>query len=227
MDRKTQIISIPVGGVFLLFAGCVVSPAEFSLAEIDAPVVPAERVVVKVDDGPHIGVSRESIDALETYRMDATASTQVYRMGRPARDSEIAAWDIDIMPDGHGLPMGSGTAREGALIYAQQCASCHGPKGEGVPPYLALSVTETSWRALGSYWPYATTVFDYVRRTMPFDTPGSLSNDEVYALTAFLLHMSDIVPVDDVIDATNLAQVVMPNANGFILDDRENSNTTH
>jgi hypothetical protein len=227
MDRKTQIISIPVGGVFLLFAGCVVSPAEFSLAEIDAPVVPAERVVIKVDDGPHIGVSRESIDALETYRMDATASTQVYRMGRPARDSEIAAWDIDIMPDGHGLPMGSGTAREGALIYAQQCASCHGPKGEGVPPYLALSVTETSWRALGSYWPYATTVFDYVRRTMPFDTPGSLSNDEVYALTAFLLHLSDIVPVDDVIDATNLAQVVMPNANGFILDDRENSNTTH
>ncbi len=216
--RKLTITSIPVGGIFLLIAGSVVSSAE-----INAPLVAEERVVVKVDGGPHIGVSRESIDALEAFRMDAGTSTQVYRMGRPARDSEIAAWNIDIMPDGDGLPKGSGTAREGALVYAQQCAACHGPKGKGVPPYLALSATETSWRTVGDYWPYATTVFDYVRRTMPFDTPGSLSNDEAYALTAFLLH----VPIDAVIDATNLAQVVMPNANGFILDDREKSNTTH
>ncbi len=221
-DRKLKITSIPVGGIFLLLAGSVVSSAE-----IDAPVIAEERVVVKVDGGPYIGVSRESIDALEAYRMHATTSTQVYRLGRPARDSEIAAWNIDIMPDGHGLPKGAGTAREGAPIYARQCAACHGPKGKGVPPYLALSATETSWRTVGDYWPYATTVFDYVRRTMPFNTPGSLSNDEAYALTAFLLHMNDIVPLDEVIDATNLAQVVMPNANGFILDDREKSNTTH
>jgi hypothetical protein len=221
-ECKLKIAAIPVGGIFLLLAGCVDSPAE-----INAPVVAEERVVVKVDDGPYIGVSRESVDALETYRMHATTSTQVYRMGRAARDSEITAWNIDIMPDGHGLPKGSGTAREGALIYARQCAACHGPKGKGVPPYLALSATATSWRTVGDYWPYATTLFDYVRRTMPFDTPGSLSNDETYALTAFLLHMNDIVPIDEEIDATNLAQVVMPNADGFVLDDRENSNTIH
>ena len=221
-ERALKLSSIPVSGIFLLLAGCV-DPT----TEIDTPVVVEERVVVKVDGGPHIGVSRESIDALEAFRTDASTSTQVYRMGRPARDSEITAWDIDIMPDGHGLPTGSGTAREGALVYAQQCAACHGPKGKGVPPYLALSATQTSWRTVGDYWPYATTVFDYVRRTMPFDTPGSLSNDETYALTAFLLHMNDIIPIDDVIDATNLAQVVMPNANGFVLDDRENSNNIH
>jgi hypothetical protein len=221
-DRKFRITSILVSGTFLLLAGCVDSPAE-----IDTPVAAEERVVIKVDSGPHIGVSRESIDALEAFRTDASTSTPVYRMGRPARDSEITAWDIDIMPDGHGLPTGSGTARKGALVYAQQCAACHGPEGKGVPPYLALSATETSWRTVGDYWPYATTLFDYVRRTMPFGTPGSLSNDETYALTAFLLYMNDIVPIDDVIDATNLAQVVMPNANGFILDDRENSNNIH
>ena len=208
--------------MLLLFAGCIVSPAAS-----DAPAVPEERVVVKIDNGPYIGVSRESIDALDAFRSGATASTQNYRLGRPAHDSEITAWDVDIMPDGHGLPAGSGTVAAGALIYAQQCATCHGKKGQGVPPDVALSARETSARTIGSYWPYATTVFDYVRQTMPFNTPGSLTNDEVYALTAFLLHMNDIIPVDDVIDATNLAQVVMPNANGFIPDDREDSNTTH
>jgi hypothetical protein len=222
MVRLSRIVSIYAGGMFLLFAGCVVSPAAS-----DALAVSEERVVVKIDNGPYIGVSRESLDALDAFRSGATASTQKYRLGRPAHESEITAWDVDIMPDGHGLPVGSGTVAAGALIYAQQCAACHGKKGEGVPPYLALSERESSDRTIGSYWPYASTLFDYVRRTMPFDTPGSLTNDDVYALTSYLLHMNGIISADDVMDATSLPRVAMPNANGFILDDRESSNTTH
>ncbi|MGY8795423.1 MAG: c-type cytochrome [Woeseiales bacterium] len=222
MVRKSRIVSIHAGAMFLLLAGCVVSPATS-----DAPVVPEDRVVVKIDNGPYIGVSRESIDALDAFRSGATTSMQHYRLGRPAHDTEITAWDVDIMPDGHGLPLGSGTVAAGAMVYAQQCAACHGKSGEGVSPYLALSARESSDRTVGSYWPYATTVFDYVLQTMPFEAPGSLTNDEAYALTALLLYMNDIIMAADVMDATSLPRVVMPNANGFIPDDRENSNTTH
>jgi len=222
MVRISRVVAIHAGGIFLLLAGCVVAPAAN-----EAPSASAERVVVKIDNGPYIGVSRESIDALDAFRSGATTSTHNDQLGRPAHDSEIIAWDVDIMPDGHGLPEGSGTVAEGAPIYAQQCAACHGKKGEGVPPNLALSARESSARTIGSYWPYASTVFDYVRQTMPFDTPGSLTNNEVYALTAFLLHMNDIIPPDVVMDATSLPKVAMPNANGFIPDDRENSITTH
>ena len=214
MVRISRVVSIYASVLFLLLAGCVVNP-------------PDERVVVKVDNGPFIGVSRGSKDALDAFRSGATTTESNYQLGRPAQVSEITAWDVDIMPDGHGLPPGSGTVTAGAEVFAQQCAGCHGMNGEGVAMFDALSAKESSDKTIGSYWPFATTVFDYVRQAMPFTNPGSLTNDEVYALTAFLLHMNDIISVDDVMDAASLPRVVMPNAKGFILDNREGSNTIH
>lgn len=140
--------------------------------------------------------------------------------GRPATAAQIAAIDIDVRPDGQGLPPGSGTVPEGRAIYAAKCASCHGATGvEG--PYNRLVSSDTSKaKAIGNYWPYATTLFDYIRRAMPFNAPGSLSNDEVYHLTAYLLHANGLVAADIVMNAANLPKVVMPAKDLFVPDDR-------
>ena len=156
-----------------------------------------------------------------------------FGIGRPATPQEIAALDIDIMPDGHGLPAGSGTAAEGAAIYATKCAQCHGKTGtEGPNDVLVgreprtgfpFSQDPTLKHTIGNYWPYATTVFDYVRRAMPPTAPGSLSDDEVYALTAFLLHANELIPADAVMDKTTLAAVKMPAREHFVPDTRAQS----
>src|SRR5499433_182575 len=127
------------------------------------------------------------------------------KLGRPATVEEIAAWDISIPPDGNGLPAGRGTAADGARVYAARCQSCHGDKGAGQPNDRLVGgqgtlASKTPVRTVGSYWPYATTVFDYVRRTMPYIQPQSLSNDEVYALTAYLLHLNGIIGERDEIN---------------------------
>jgi S-disulfanyl-L-cysteine oxidoreductase SoxD len=151
--------------------------------------------------------------------------------GRAATAAEIAALDIAIAPDGAGLPPGAGTVAAGAAVYAAQCAACHGPHGEGVPQVGDRLVgrepiDSTGFnRTIGNYWPYSTTLFDYVRRAMPFDRPGSLSDEEVYAVTAYLLHLNDIVAADAVMDARTLPQVVMPARDRFVPDDRERSTT--
>jgi len=156
-----------------------------------------------------------------------------FGIGRPATPQEIAALDIDIMPDGHGLPAGSGTAAEGAAIYATKCAQCHGKTGtEGPNDVLVGREPRTGFpfsqnpklaHTIGNYWPYATTVFDYVRRAMPPTAPGSLSDDEVYALTAFLLHANELIPADAVMDKTTLAAVKMPAREHFVPDARAQS----
>ena len=145
-----------------------------------------------------------------------------FGFGRLATADDIKKVDIEVRPDGAGLPAGSGTAVQGRPIYAQKCASCHGASGEGGgapklvdPTPFKPGVTAT----VGNYWPYATTVWDYVNRAMPFDKPGSLSADEVYALTAFLLSENKIVNESDVMDAQSLARVKMPNAAGFVSPD--------
>jgi S-disulfanyl-L-cysteine oxidoreductase SoxD len=149
--------------------------------------------------------------------------------GRAATAAEIAALDITIKPDGTGLPPGQGTVAAGAPVYAAQCAACHGADGEGVPGVgnrlVGLEpIDSTGWnRTIGNYWPDATTVFDYIRRTMPFDRPGSLSDEQIYALTAYLLHLNEIIPADAVMNAETLPQVVMPARDRFVLDDRETS----
>ena len=163
-------------------------------------------------------------------------AAQRFGFGRPATAAEIRALDIGIMPDGTGLPAGSATAADGAPVYAAKCVACHGASGEGTPvaPRLvgriphdafpfAQSLALQDTKTIGNYWPYATTIFDYVRRAMPQNHPGSLTDHEVYALTAWLLWKNDIVKADAVIDARTLPAVQMPARHRFVRDDREAS----
>jgi len=143
-------------------------------------------------------------------------------LGREAAPGEIKGWDISISPDGSGLPPGGGTAADGAAVFTAKCQSCHGEKGAGQPNDRLVGGQGTlagpaPVRTVGSYWPYATTVFDYVRRAMPYPQPHSLTNDEVYAVTAYLLYLNGVIAEGDVINAQTLPQVKMPNRDNFIL----------
>jgi len=150
------------------------------------------------------------------------ATSETPSLGRPATPAEVAGWDISIAPDGRGLPQGSGTAAQGATVYAQKCQACHGEKGAGGPNDRLVGgqgtlASKTPVRTVGSYWPYATTVFDYVRRAMPFAQPLSLTDGEVYALTAYLLNVNGIIGEQEVMNAETLPRVKMPNRDSFIL----------
>lgn len=151
-----------------------------------------------------------------------------YGFGTPATEAEIAAMDIDIMPDGHGLPPGSGTPTEGEAVYRSNCAPCHGANLEGsailgadrlIGGRGSLASVEPI-KTVESYWPYATTLYDYIGRAMPFNLPGSLSADEVYAVVAYILMRANIVEAGTEMNARSLPQVRMPNRDGFIPDDR-------
>jgi mono/diheme cytochrome c family protein len=142
-------------------------------------------------------------------------------LGRPATQAEVAGWDVSIAPDGRGLPPGSGTPSQGALVYTQKCQACHGEKGVGGPNDRLVGgqgslASKTPVRTIGSYWPFSTTVFDYVRRAMPFVQPHSLSDNEVYAVTAYLLSLNGIIGEQDVMNAETLPKVKMPNRDNFI-----------
>jgi mono/diheme cytochrome c family protein len=146
-------------------------------------------------------------------------------IGTPVTDQDLAAWNIDVAPDGRGLPAGSGDVATGAHLFAAKCAACHGAQGQGGlgDPLIGGQGTLASAkpkRTVGSYWPYATTLFDYIRRAMPYNAPESLSADEVYALSAFLLNQNGIVPANTRLDAASLPRVVMPNHDGFVVDPR-------
>ncbi|WP_298735806.1 cytochrome c [uncultured Chitinophaga sp.] len=149
-----------------------------------------------------------------------------FHIGRPATPAEIAAWDIDIRPDGAGLPPGAGTAASGKPVYMAKCAACHGtgtePLNAKLPgPALMNDSAGSDFRrlkTLGNYWPYATTIFDYVRRTMPYNAPGTLTADEVYSLTAYLLFANKIIDEETVMDARSLPKVNMPAKHLFIPD---------
>jgi S-disulfanyl-L-cysteine oxidoreductase SoxD len=156
----------------------------------------------------------------------ALAQTPSYsNIGRAPTQEEIRAWDISIGPDGKGLPAGQGTAKEGATIFAAKCVVCHGPGGEGgkIGPRLISTqadleslTTIKPARTIGAYWPYATTLFDYINRAMPRNQGGTLTPNEVYSLAAFILARSNIIQEGDVMDAKSLPKVRMPNRNGFI-----------
>jgi len=146
-------------------------------------------------------------------------------IGTPLMADEIAAWDIDVAPDGRGLPAGSGDVTTGAHVFAAKCAACHGALGQGLIGDALVGGRGTlasakPKRTVGSYWPYATTLFDYIRRAMPYNAPESLSADEVYALSAFLLNQNGIVPPDTRLDAQSLQKIRMPNRDGFVPDPR-------
>jgi len=147
-------------------------------------------------------------------------------LGRPATSEEIAAWNWDVSPDGAGLPEGSGDATGGEEVFADKCASCHGDFAEGLGnwPKLAGGTDtldrEDPVKTVGSYWPYATTAFDYIKRSMPFGNAGSLTDDEVYATLAYILYSNDLIDDDFVLSHETLPEVELPNADGFFVDDR-------
>jgi cytochrome c len=153
-------------------------------------------------------------------------------LGQPLSAEDVKLWDISVFPDGAGLPPGSGDATTGKLLFERHCASCHGPGAIGLSAdalAYAEEPLDSEWpdKTIGSYWPYATTVFDFIRRSMPMTAPGSLSNDEVYALTAYLLYINKLIEADQLLDAKTLAAIRMPNRNGFIGIDAEADTATH
>jgi mono/diheme cytochrome c family protein len=153
------------------------------------------------------------------------ALAQVPQFGQPIAPAEIAAWDISIGPDGAGLPPGRGTAIEGEAVYVAKCQACHGEKGVSPGVALAgalvggmgtLAPDKTPIKTVGSFWPYATTLFDYIRRAMPFQESKSLTADELYAVSAYILHLNGIIGATEMLDAQSLPDVKMPNRDGFI-----------
>lgn len=162
-----------------------------------------------------------ALAACATTERPASAPTKGAGLGQPATAAEVALVDISIPPSGEGLPPGRGDARAGARVYAAKCQSCHGEKGAGKPADALVGGIGTlrdanAVRTVGSYWPHATTLFDYTRRAMPTTAPQSLTDEEVYAVTAYILHLNGIIAEDHVLDAQTLPRVRMPNRDGFI-----------
>lgn len=179
------------------------------------------------------------IAACESARNDSAATAAVadianrprheaghYGYGSVATPDEISGWDIDIRPDGVGLPPGGATPEEGEMLYEEKCATCHGSFGEGVGRYPVLSGGEGTLteprpeKTVGSFWPYASTLWDYIHRAMPFAEPQSLSDDEVYAITAYVLYLNDLIEYDFEVTQQSLATIEMPNKDGFYVDNR-------
>lgn len=150
---------------------------------------------------------------------------QTYGLGRAASADEVKAWDITIGPEGVELPDGAGSAIEGAQVYEVRCKECHGDQGIGGDHAALIGEPEQLKQAppiktVGSFWPYATTLFDYTRRAMPFEDPGTLTDDQTYAVTAYVLHLNGIIGEAEVMDRESLPRVEMPNRHGFIRDPR-------
>src|ERR1700677_145490 len=151
----------------------------------------------------------------------AVYAAERYDFGRPATPAEIAGWDIDVSPDGAGLPPGRGDVRQGEAIFAAKCAACHGAHGEGKPMDRLVGGIGTlhdkkAEKTVRTFWPYATTLFDFVRRAMPLNAPQSLTPDEVYAVSAYVLFLYGIVAQDTTLEADSLAKIKMPNRDGFV-----------
>lgn len=162
---------------------------------------------------------------IASFALASPLQAQVFGFGRVASPAEVKGWDIDVRPDGVGLPAGRGTAVLGKPLYEEKCAACHGEKGEGQPANrlvggIGTLNTDKPVMTVGSYWPYATIVFDYINRAMPFTEPLSLTPDEVYSITAYLFFLDRIVGEKYVLDQSNLAKVQMPNRDGFVSDPR-------
>ena len=159
---------------------------------------------------------------LSTTTIGGAVAADSPNLGTPLTPADLAAWDTSILPDGRGLPAGSGTAAQGAPVYAQKCAVCHGENGKGgtASAFLArgpITSINGGERAIGNFWPVSTTLFDYIRRAMPWQAPKTLTNDEVYALTAYLLVLNKIIGEGEVMNAETLPKVKMPNRDGFIV----------
>ena len=175
-----------------------------------------------------MGLGLATTAAVFLMTAPATQAGEKFGFGRAPTAEEIAAIDIDVMPDGQGLPPGSGTATQGAAIYEETCSACHGTDLAGIKETGGAALiggrgsigTPETKKTVESFWPYASTLFDYVKRAMPFHEPGSLSDDQVYAVSAYILAKGNIIAEDFVLDAKSLPTVEMPNKDGFIADPR-------
>ena len=152
-------------------------------------------------------------------------TSQLFNIGRTPTAEEIAAWDISVTPDGEGLPSGSGTAAEGRNIYSVRCTECHGASGREGPHDILVGgqgtlASDTPLKTVGSFWPFAPTLWDYINRAMPFETPGTMSPDDVYSTVAYVLFLNELVAEDQLLDATTLPLIKMPNRVGFRPDNR-------
>jgi len=155
----------------------------------------------------------------------ARAQSPAFGLGHTPSPDHLRAIDIEVTPDGKGLAPGSGTAAAGKDVYTRRCETCHGPTGKEGPQDILVGgtgslATDRPLKTVGSYWPYATTLWDYIRRAMPFDHPGTLSVDELYGVTAYVLFMNGIVGEQDALTETTLPKIPMPNRNGFVADPR-------
>jgi cytochrome c len=169
-----------------------------------------------------------TIDVSAQQKSAVPAAAKRLDIGRAATPQEIAGWDIDIRPDGHGLPPGKGTVKQGEQLYMERCAACHGEFGESAGRWPIVAggggslTTDDPVKSVGSYWPYASTVMDYIRRSMPFGNAQSLTNDELYAITAYVLFLNDIVNSEEFeLSNKNFGTIKLPNQANFYDDDRE------
>ena len=182
-------------------------------------------------------ISKQSILAASLLMLVAAPASAnevgYYGVGKSASAAEIAGWDIDIRPDGAGLPVGSGSGLEGEELYTNKCAHCHGTFGEGEGRWPVLAGGEDTLtlqeegrpeKTVGSYWPYTSTLFDYIYRAMPYTAPHSLSADDTYAITAYVLYLNDLIDQDTVVDQGNLADIRLPNEANFYMDPRPDTN---
>jgi len=159
--------------------------------------------------------------AVSAFAAGAAIAGEDYGLGRTATPAEIGQWDIDVAPDGAGLPPGEGSVLEGRAVYAIRCASCHGDRGQGGPMDrlaggVGTTATSKPVKTVGSFWPYATTLYDFIRRAMPFDSPQSLSPAETYAVCAYVLFLNGLLPENAVLDAKSLPELRMPNRDAFM-----------
>jgi S-disulfanyl-L-cysteine oxidoreductase SoxD len=195
-----------------------------TFSESEAAAAPAEAA----EPEPQVAVAATPAEAPALAADAPRPDHGVFGLGRAATPEEIAAWTIDIRPDGAGLPEGRGTVAEGDRIYTETCAVCHGDFGEGRDRWPVLAgghgslTAERPEKTIGSYWPYLSTVYDYVRRAMPFGDARSLSDDDVYAITAYLLYLNDVVTDEDFeLSHENFTSIRLPNEESFFMDDRE------
>ncbi len=173
---------------------------------------------------------RAAASAILLLAASASVTAQPYGFGRTATAQAITAWNIDIDALGNGLPPGRGTVAEGEQLFSQQCAACHGAKGQGGPADALVGGTDLKRfnpkKTVGNFWPYATTLYDFIQRAMPYNTPQSLKASEVYALTAWILHKNDLLAADAELDAISLPKVQMSNRLGFVRDSRPDTANT-
>ena len=233
MSKFPKIFVPALGGTVGVLAMSYVLADQF-IVDLPAPVretfaigsAQAQEASQGAQPGTTEAADSTTMASAEDVAASEPAASAHFGLGRPALDAEVAAWNIDIRPDGQGLPVGSGDVWTGEEVYVENCAMCHGDFGEAVGRWPVLAggwgtlEREDPVKTIGSYWPYLSTVYDYINRAMPFGNAQSLEPDEVYAITAYLLYLNNIVEDDFVLSNETFAEVSMPNAGGFFPDDR-------